>query len=428
MQNHEFNKKINYIDLFAGAGGLSEGFIREGYYPIAHVEKNKDACLTITTRIAYHYLREQNLINEIYNPYLRNEINREELYSNIPQCLLNTVINQEITTESLRSIFSRIDTNLELLLDKKVDLIIGGPPCQAYSIAGRVAIVNDKEKLNDPRRFLYRQYIKFLIKYEPKLFVFENVPGILSAKDTEGHLFIDKMKSEFKEAGYEIDYKTLDATDYGVLQKRNRVFLIGWQENIPFEYPEFDKEVSNEWNVSRDILDDLPILNAGEIWEDFKYKTEPSEYLKKYHLRNGNDVLTLHRTRPNNSNDLEIYKLAVEKWYDENKRLLYRDLPEDYKTYRNLSQKGFQNRFCVVEGNMAYTHTMIAHIAQDGHYYIHPNKLNPRSISVREAARIQAFPDNFYFEGSRTSIFTQIGNAVPPLVAQAIARKIKEFL
>ena len=252
MENQDFSRKINYIDLFAGAGGLSEGFIREGYHPIAHVEKNSQACLTVTTRIVYHYLKEQNLIDQIYNPYLRNEISREDLYGKIPKHLLNTVINKEITTESIDSIFSQIDENLKLLSDKKVDLIIGGPPCQAYSIAGRVAIVNDKERLNDPRRFLYRQYIKFLIKYAPKLFVFENVPGILNARDSEGNLFIDKMKAA--------NFNLLEGTLYPLLTRlKNAEFLTyRWVESNsgpPRKYfsltekgAAFYKELEATWN------------------------------------------------------------------------------------------------------------------------------------------------------------------------------------
>ena len=155
------NKKFTYIDLFAGAGGLSEGFVNENYVPVAHVEKNPNACNTLITRIAYHYLTNTNNL-EIYNQYLRKEISRIELLEYIPSKLKNSVINQEISQESFEEITTKI-------IPTDVDLIIGGPPCQAYSIVGRARIREESKKESDPRRFLFRQYIRFLIKYQPKV-------------------------------------------------------------------------------------------------------------------------------------------------------------------------------------------------------------------------------------------------------------------
>lgn len=418
-------KTITYIDLFAGAGGLSEGFVREGYLPTAHIERDKNACSTLSTRIAYHYLKNQNKL-QVYDNYLRKSINRNELYAQIPKELINTVINHEISEISLSSIFNTINQNLEDNHQNKVDLIIGGPPCQAYSIAGRARIRDEDQKNKDPRRFLYKLYIQFLAEYKPKVFLFENVPGILSAKDIDKRLFIEKMREDFDENGYIMQHQILNATDYGVLQNRNRVFIIGWLKNLNLSYPKFPKISIPNANVSTDLLNDLPKLNAGQYWDSYKYLTKPSEYLSKFEIRNENDLLTWHISRPNNQNDLEIYQLAIKKWFDEKKRLLYTDLPERLKTQKN--QDSFLNRFSVVEGNMPSTHTMVAHIAQDGHYYIHPDIKQLRSITVREAARIQSFPDNYFFEGYRTNAFTQIGNAVPPLVAQTIAKKLKEIL
>lgn len=418
-------KTLTYIDLFAGAGGLSEGFIREGYLPIAHIEKNKDACFTITTRTAYHYLKTNNLFEE-YQKYIRKEIVREDLYRQIPPNLLNTVINTEIAETTLKTIFETINNNLKTHNQKKVDLIIGGPPCQAYSVAGRARIRDEKQKEEDPRRFLFRLYIQFLKEYSPKMFVFENVPGILSAVDANKKKFIQTIKEEFNEAGYEIDYQMLNATHYGVLQNRNRVFIVGWQKSQSLSYPIFDKNQIVDANVSLDLFSDLPTLKAGETWNSYNYSTAPTQYLKQFGIRSDDDLLTWHVARPNNQNDLEIYRRAIVKWLDEGKRLLYTDLPNNLKTQKN--QNSFLNRFSVVEGNKPFAHTMVAHIAQDGHYYIHPDISQLRSITVREAARIQSFPDNYFFESSRTSAFTQIGNAVPPLVAQAVAKKLKEIL
>ena len=135
--------------------------------------------------------------------------------------------------------------------------------------------------------------------------------------------------------------------------------------------------------------------------------------------------VTQHISRPHNQRDLEIYKLAINLWNKENRRLSYKEIDESLKTHKN--EKSFLDRFKVVDAN-GYSHTVVAHIAKDGHYYIHPDEKQVRSISVREAARIQSFPDDFFFEGSRSAAFKQIGNAVPPLMAYKIAKKLKELI
>ena len=157
------------IDLFAGAGGLSEGFKRCGFDVIAHVEMDKDASLTLKTREAYYYCKNHNMLN-IYIDYITKKISREQFYGHIPNTVLNTVINEEISNKSIKNIFNEIDT---LLGNNQIIGIIGGPPCQAYSIAGRSRMKDKME--NDPRNYLYLYYLKFLKKYQPQFFVFENV-------------------------------------------------------------------------------------------------------------------------------------------------------------------------------------------------------------------------------------------------------------
>jgi DNA (cytosine-5)-methyltransferase 1 len=154
-----------------------------------------------------------------------------------------------------------------------------------------------------------------------------------------------------------------------------------------------------------------------------KYKKETTEYLLSTGIRNGLDYTTQHIARPHNENDLEIYRIAVELWKVK-KRLNYATLPKKLIKHKNTTS--FTNRFQVVNGD-GISNTVVAHIAMDGHYYIHPDIKQNRSITVREAARIQSFPDDFYFEGGRTAAFKQIGNAVPPLMAEEIAKKIKEI-
>ncbi len=408
--------KLKYIDLFAGAGGLSEGFIRAGFEPIAHVEMNKDACDTLKTRTAFHYLKDNNRVDEYYD-YLKGNITRENLWNKIPEHLINSVINTEISPETLPTIFKKIDAELG---KQKVDLVIGGPPCQAYSVAGRAR--DPKGMADDPRNHLYKHYVEFLKRYKPKMFVFENVPGILSANNG---IYLDKIFEAVREAGYELDKKVLNSKDFGVLQDRKRVIIIGWRKNLKLKYPAFEQKV-NQFEILKDLFSDLPKIKNGEgEWGVTKYVKKTNSYLNDNGIRNGIDFTTQHIARPNNPNDLEIYKIAVEKWVNEKKRLDYSELPE--RLIKHSNTKSFKNRFQVVN-HAGISHTVVAHICADGHYYIHPDITQNRSITVREAARIQSFPDDYFFEKSRTTAFKQIGNAVPVLMAEGIANKIKEMI
>ena len=277
---------------------------------------------------------------------------------------------------------------------------------------------------SDPRNYLYKHYVKFLEKYKPKMFVFENVPGILSAKNGE---YLDKIFKAVRSSGYEVaipEKKYLNAKDFGVLQDRKRVIIIGWKTSLNLKYPEFETKANN-FKILKDLFSDLKPLKNGEgTLHATEYIKPTTEYLKKASIRNGLDFVTQHITRPNNANDLEIYRIAVDLW-KQRKQLNYSSLPKRLIKHKNTTS--FTNRFKVVDGD-GIASTVVAHIAMDGHYYIHPDKKQNRSISVREAARIQSFPDDYFFEGSRTAAFKQIGNAVPPLMAQRIAEKIREMI
>ena len=404
--------RLNFIDLFAGASGMSEGFIRAGFNPISHIEMDKDACDSIRTRAAYHFLL-RNKKENFYYDYLKGIISREELYKKVPKRILDSVLNIEITDDSIKPIFSTIDKTLK---GKKIDLIIGGPPCQAYSLLGR----HHENIENDPRNKLYIQYGRFLKQYEPKAFVFENVPGLLSAN--KGQHF-KNLKAYFRKIGYEVYNDTLNAADYGVLQARKRIIIVGWKKDSDFGFPAI-KKIAEEFTVN-DIFEDLPKLQPGDALKIAKYKVPKNDYLQKFELRNGVDFVTQHISRPHNERDLKIYKTAIKKWNKNLERLKYPDLPKELKTHKN--ETSFTDRYKVVNGN-GVSHTVVAHIAKDGHYYIHPDIKQCRSISVREAARLQSFPDDFFFEGSRSAAFKQIGNAVPPLMANAIAKSMKKHL
>ena len=186
-------KKYTFIDLFAGAGGLSEGFIKAGFHPIAHIEMKKDACNTLKTRSAFHYLRANNQLS-VYEDYLRNKVDKTDgsaLWSQVPTEIINATICATIGEKTINDIFQKVDC---LKGDQNVDLIIGGPPCQAYSVAGRARMGKAVE--DDPRNELYKYYVQFLARYQPKMFVFENVLGIITAKRGEPFADLKKLVDE----------------------------------------------------------------------------------------------------------------------------------------------------------------------------------------------------------------------------------------
>ena len=405
---------MNYIDLFSGAGGLSEGFIREDFIPIAHVEMNKEAADTLKTRLAFHYLRENNQ-EEIYYSYLNDKISRDEFWKSVPKEKIQSVINKEITKETIDSIFENID---ELLEGKEVDVIIGGPPCQAYSLVGRSR--DPHGMIFDKRNYLYLHYAAFLVRYKPKYFVFENVLGLLTAGNKK---YLKEMVELFEEIGYSTDLDVLNAEEYGVLQKRRRVIIIGKKGKQKFKFPKL-LTIENKWQIKNDLFADLPNLIPGQVMKIAIYTKEINIYQQMTETRNGVDFTTQHITRNHNERDLEIYSIAIDKWVNNNERLKYNDLPERLQTHKNT--KAFLDRYKVVDP-FGHSHTVVAHISKDGHYYIYPDLKQIRSISVREAARIQSFPDDYFFEGGRTAAFKQIGNAVPPLMAQALARIISQL-
>jgi len=415
--------KLTYIDLFAGAGGLSEGFKKSDFEPLAHVEIMEAAAFTLKTRAAYHHLKENNLSSK-YESYLKDYISREELYSDIPQEILNSVINEPIGKETNDKIFKKIDHILSG--SKEVDLIIGGPPCQAYSVAGRARSATKMQ--GDPRNYLYVQYAEYLERYQPKMFVFENVLGLKSAG---GGIYLKNMEKLFKKKGYSIHLFHVNARQFGVLQNRRRIVIIGWKNDFIPNLPDLDNYDSGLKSNVESIFSDLPFLNSGGGRNKFdRYASSSNHYLKESHIRNGIDIITQHVSRPNTTQDLTIYRIAVDKWNSNQERLKYSDLPSSLQSHKNLSS--FGDRFKVVAEDLEYSQTVVAHIAKDGHYYIHPDINQNRSLTVREAARLQSFADDFYFEGSsnrgqRTAAFTQIGNAVPTLMAENIAKQIKNI-
>ncbi len=313
-QNDQDN--FNFIDLFAGAGGLSEGFLQAGFRPVAHVEMNEFAAKTLETRSAYYYLKGTDNL-ALYKRYMQGKMTREELMKNIPASIIKTIINETMSDETLPSIFKTIDGIMKIRGIKTVDVIVGGPPCQAYSLVGRAQSSHMEVPMEeDPRNYLYKLYARFLKRYQPRMFVFENVTGIESANGGNTWKNIQKY---LKRVGYEIECREQNAHTFGVLQNRRRMIIVGWLKGSGLKYPDF-LEIKTD-AVVNDLFKDLPVLHPGE--SDDKYaRTKASRYVTDNGIRTTDDVLTLHNCRPNIDRDIKIYRRAVELWNDGHKRLL----------------------------------------------------------------------------------------------------------
>lgn len=432
------------IDLFSGAGGLTEGFLSEGYKFVSHIEKDYWACETLKTRIMYYFLKEKNDIQTYYDylkqleDYGKIEEYRKKVYNKYPKLqeyLNQTVLNKKFgepaddaDATDINTIIKLIKASMKKENVKKIDVIIGGPPCQAYSIIGRSRM---KEKVKDDNRnYLFYYYRDIVDCFKPKMFIFENVPGIFTAM---GGKIFKEIKNEFSKIGYELKTNRdgqekeciKDSSQYGVYQTRKRVILFGYKKELNYEYPDikkyalkFDEEISTE-NAISDLKPLQP--GKGEDYKLLKYTKKPESEYQSY-LRQDSIGIFNHKARTiNEKRDRRIYKIAIEK-SEKNEQLCYADLPNILKTHKN--QKSFSDRF-KVHGKNEIPHTIVAHISKDGHYNIHPDKKQCRSLTVREAARIQSFPDNYIFEGPRTSQFMQVGNAVPPILSKAIAKALK---
>lgn len=437
------------IDLFSGAGGLTEGFAREGFDIIAHIEKDPWACETLRTRVCYHWLKEHGRL-DVYNHYLRStrsafgnaSLKDEIIYNPFPELrelttnrvLNRTFGNPDVTpgtiaaADAIRDIRNIIRQNGI----QRISVVIGGPPCQAYSLIGRGRM--REQAAGDDRNFLFRYYLEIVREFQPTLFVFENVPGILSAQNKQ---LFPAIRDEFDNIGYGFiagpntsdQENILDCQQYGVYQTRRRLILFGYRKaDYPqgFSYPDLSHftDQPGEPANTENAISDLPALNAGQgsdFWYgDYTRRNELSQYQTM--IRDESPGVLNHFARPHRNADLEIYRRQIEASF-RGEKISYSKLPESLQFHKNSNKKVFEDRFRV-HGRQEVPHTIVAHISKDGHYNIHPDLNQLRSLTVREAARIQSFPDNYYFEGPRTSQFVQVGNAVPPLLSRIIARAV----
>lgn len=397
------SEKLNFIDLFAGCGGLSEGFYKEGYNALLHLEIDPAACKTLRTRMKYY-------------GYSDSEIDK-------------AVLCDDITRKG-------IIEEIESRLNDKVDIIIGGPPCQAFSTQGRAQDPNSMR--NDPRNFLFENYLQILNHFKPKFFIFENVRGMLTAKPTGIKIFdiiISEMSKTYKVCNNP-KIILLNAADYGVPQIRQRVILIGVRKDLDIEPEEIYSRITKTHSDNREdgltpyvtvrqAIADLPSIQAGDgsdMWTFAEYtNVNMNEYISKLRDRTFGFIYN-HKARFHNEQDRERYRIlsAHGNWQ-------LKDLQNVRPDLINHDPKHFGNRYTVQEWDKP-AKTICAHLYKDGNLFIHPDPQQARTFTVREAARVQSFPDDFFFEGSRTDQFKQVGNAVPPLMAQAFAHTLKQFL
>lgn len=400
--------KIKMIDLFAGCGGLTEGFMQSGYYnEIAAVEWLAPQVKTLRKR-----LEQKWGIKHSYNSVLHFDIQREEElfkgWSDDPEFAAGDGLDHFVNQVN------------------GIDLIIGGPPCQAYSIAGRVRDENGMR--NDYRNYLFEHYLNVVNRYRPSAFVFENVPGILSAAP-DGTPIKELIKEGFNSIGYDIiddldAYAKVNACDYGVPQSRKRIIIVGIdstryinsQELLRAFYCDLlPKYKYGKIVTVKEAIGDLP--RCMPTWDEYSHKRKKSHIVPEC-------AISWHVPRYSNPRDMDTFRtLALDI---ESGRREY-DAKRISKLYEEkIGAKSPIHRYHVLEPDQPST-TIIAHLYKDGNRFIHYDSEQSRTITVREAARLQSFDDDFEFAGTQGNAYQMIGNAVPPKLAESIARAIKDL-
>lgn len=408
--------KLTFIDLFAGCGGLSEGFLQSGEYEaLAHVEWEMPMITTLRNRLVekWNHSDEDALKRVIHFDIQKTDELIKGKWGNETLNSYSSTNHEVIKQKGLRGLIGK----------QKVNLIIGGPPCQAYSIAGRA---QDKNSMKDDyRNYLFESFVKVVDEFKPDVFVFENVPGLLSATPG-GKPVTERIYEAFNEVGYEIRKPELlkksvyTASELGVPQKRNRVIIIGVKKSTKISLEELYNEIDilkkkNTPKNVRDTIGHLPKFKPLKKQKKVNGKNISHELVKE-------DIVKFHDARFHNERDVEIFrkwlKNEMNKSASQNKIAFYNDLmgkKSNHAKYRNLEWD-------------KPSPTVVAHLYKDGLMFIHPDVNQARSITVKEAALLQSFPDDFEFIGSQGFAFKMIGNAVPPEMAKNIAVAISQKL
>jgi len=394
--------KFNVIDLFAGCGGLTEGFLQTGRYnTVAAVDWERPTVETLKKRLLnkWGYAMEPSKV-------LHFDIQRfEELVGGYDDPKFGKSVGLDSLAEG-----------------KQIDLIIGGPPCQAYSIAGRVSDTNGMH--DDYRNFLFESYVRVVRRYRPRAFVFENVEGIITAKPG-GVSIVDRVKEAFNEIGYEItenlrENAVFDTSLYGVPQKRKRVIIFGVANGN-------GKLVNTFYESMKIRASEMP-MNSKSAFENLPQIFPTFDYSGVSHIvkLNGISLPKNHEPRSHNKRDVEIFELlASDIRSGAEKFTTSAALIKLYKE-RTGKDSNFHKYHVIREDKPS--NTIPAHLYKDGLRHIHPDPLQARSITVREAARLQSFDDDFEFLGSKSDQYKMIGNAVPPQFAKVIGEVVVELL
>lgn len=410
-------KKLNAIDLFAGCGGLSEGFLQSGKFEfLAHVEWELPMVNTLRENLTSRW-------NHSHSDALKRVIHfdiqkTEELING------NWKNDTDLLYKNTNSEVVRKGGLSELIGNEEVDVIIGGPPCQAYSIAGRA---QDPDSMkNDYRNYLFESFVKVVATFKPKVFVFENVPGILSAKPG-GIPVIDRIYDAFQSIGYEIRSPEImknsvySSADYEVPQERKRVIIVG---------------ISNDTNIELEdyynILDSMKSKNEKLTVRDAIYnfpKLIPLDNIVKIGNKNishghvDEDIeIDLHIPRYHNMRDMEIFGQWVR---DGMNRLSSQEKLNFY--YEKTGKNSNHNKYRNLEWDKP-SPTIVSHLYKDGLMFIHPDFNQKRSITIREAATLQSFPLDYIFKGSNAYCFKMIGNAVPVTFSKYIGLAVWKLI
>lgn len=399
--------KYKMIDLFAGCGGLEDGFLQSGKYDdVAAIEWLKPQVNTLINR-----LKTKWGIKDAEQRVMHFDIQREDE-------LFNGWEDDEFGTGKGLDYFVKAAGG--------IDVIIGGPPCQAYSVAGRVRDENGMK--DDYRNYLFEHYLNVVNRYRPKVFVFENVPGILSAAP-DGTPITDLIRKGFTDIGYEIidDLRIakVNASDYSVPQNRERMIIVGVDKNrfknIQMHLKRFYSEILPSYKgdkviTVKEAIGDLPSCKPN--YDEDNHKKRKSHSTPECNL-------TWHRPRYHNLRDMDTFRILAEDIETGKREYDSKKIGELYE--KKVGSKSPIHRYHVLESGLPST-TIIAHLYKDGNRFIHYDSKQCRSITVREAARLQSFDDDFDFIGSQGNAYQMIGNAVPPKLAKAIGLAVYDFL